>query len=148
MGEAGLMRRLTAVTLTAAAALGLAACGTAPEPDPAAKPSATAATLSPDAKASARSAAGLPPEPDAATRTAYIAALNAIDSDVVHGKDDKAVSRGLNQCTSIKSKSNDRPKLISLTNSRFTSPDHPDGHGLAKAEKILDVVHKNLCPDF
>lgn len=85
--------------------------------------------------------------PDASTRTAYLAALNAIDQDIVHGKDDKAVDRGLNQCTSIKQKY-ERAKLISLTNSRFTSPNHPDGHGLAKAEKILNVVHRNLCPSF
>ncbi|MEU9298819.1 hypothetical protein [Streptomyces sp. NPDC048266] len=133
---------------TAALALVLTACGTTPEPDQAAaKPSTTEATLSPEARASARAAAGIPADPDTATATAYIADLNAIDGDIVHGKDEKAISRGLNQCRSIKD-GKDRAKLIDLTNSRFSSPNHPEGHGLPKAERILDVVHKRLCPGF
>ncbi|MFE6103197.1 hypothetical protein ACFVQ4_25015 [Streptomyces laurentii] len=142
--------KTTSLIALAGLAAALTACGTTPKPvadKPAASPTTTEATLSPQAKASARAAAGIPPEPTAATRAAYIAALDAIDKDVVHGKPDKAVDRGLNQCSSIKG-NKDRAKLIELTNSRFSSPSHPDGHGLAKAEKILDAVHKNLCPDF
>ncbi|MGW4728872.1 hypothetical protein ACWEQC_06775 [Streptomyces shenzhenensis] len=91
--------------------------------------------------------AGLPPSPGPETRTAYIADLDAIDPDIVHGKEDKAVSRGLNQCSSFKA-TTDRKKLVALTDYRFTSPDHPYGHGTAIAEQILDVIHERLCPDF
>jgi hypothetical protein len=94
----------------------------------------------------------LPPKPDLTTRTAYIADLDAIDPDIVHGKEDKAISRGLNQCSSFKTTVDgeklSRQKLVNYTNYRFTSPDHPNGHGTAIAEQILDVVHKHLCPSF
>jgi predicted small lipoprotein YifL len=143
--------RSKTISLLALAGLAaaLTACGPTPKPaaEKPAAPTTAPATLSPKAKASVRAAAGIPPEPTAATRAAYIAALDAIDKDVVHGKPDKAVDRGLNQCSSIKG-GKDRAKLIELTNQRFSSPSHPEGHGLAKAEKILDAVHKNLCPDF
>lgn len=104
-------------------------------------------SLSPKARASIRAAAGLPPSPGVTTREAYLADLDAIDPDIVHGKDDKAVSRGLSQCSSFKA-TKSRAKLIEYANFRFTSPNHPHGHGTAIAEKIVDVVHKHLCPDF
>ncbi|MFG3230809.1 hypothetical protein ACGFZG_03635 [Streptomyces antibioticus] len=94
-----------------------------------------------------RESVGLPPTPNAADWAAYIDDLNAISRDIVHGKEEKAVSRGINQCSSIKS-GFDRPKLIDLTNRRFTSPDHPEGHGTGIAAQILDVVHERICPDF
>lgn len=109
--------------------------------------SSSAPELTDEQRASINAAAGLPPEPDAATAAAYIKALNAIDTDIVHSKDDKAISRGRSQCMSIK-QGYDRAKLVDLTNSRFTSPTHPEGHGTATAGKILDVVHERLCPDF
>jgi len=97
-------------------------------------------------------ASDLPPKPDLATRTAYLADLDAIDPDIVHGKDDKAVSRGRNQCsdfkTTVDGEKLSREKMIANTNYRFTSPDHPNGHGTEIAEQILDVVHKHLCPKF
>ncbi|MFE2936677.1 hypothetical protein [Streptomyces sp. NPDC059278] len=99
-------------------------------------------------RAAARGAAGLPPEPDAATTTAYIKALNAIDADIVHGKTEKAVDRGLNTCSSVKSSPKDQAKLVDLTNQRFSSPNHPDGHGATTAERILKAVRTHLCPDF
>lgn len=112
----------------------------------------------PSKPAASASAAGdewessLPPKPDLATRTAYLADLDVIDPDIVHGKDDKAVSRGRSQCsdfkTTVDGEKLPREKLIANTNYRFTSPDHPNGHGTAIAEQILDVVHKHLCPSF
>jgi hypothetical protein len=42
----------------------------------------------------------------------------------------------------------DRAKLVDLTNKRFTAVGHPDGFGATKAAKILDVVHKRLCPSY
>lgn len=104
-------------------------------------------------EASTSSTAGdLPPKPKPETRTAYLADLDAIDPDIVHGEGDKAVSRGRSQCSSFKTvidgKKLDRAKLIEYTNYRFSSPDHPNGHGTVIAEQILDVVHKHLCPTY
>jgi hypothetical protein len=96
----------------------------------------------------ARKKAGLPPSPEPTQRQAYLDALNAIDPDIVHGKGDKAVSRGLSQCQSIKQHPNERAKQIDLATKWFTSPTHPEGRTSATAEKILDVVHKHICPDF
>ena len=114
----------------------------APKPS-AAKPSAPSAD--PDA---ARAAAGLPAAPEGAARQAFIGGLDAIDRDIVHGKEDKAISRGVNTCSAIKSHPGDRAKQIAQTEQRWTSPTHPEGHGAAKAAKILDVAHKNICPTF
>lgn len=91
---------------------------------------------------------GLPPVPDESNRKSYIVALNAIDTDIVHGKEHTAVERGRNQCSSIKSFPNDEKKWVSLTNQRFTSPNHPDGFGTVKASKILVAVRKYICPSY
>ncbi|MFF9147459.1 hypothetical protein ACF1BN_21640 [Streptomyces sp. NPDC014861] len=104
----------TSLIATASLACALTARGTAENPpaspparqpaSPSDKAGAEAATASPTmlgpaAKAAAREAAGLPPEPDAATAAAYIAALDAIDKDIVHGEEEKAISRGLDTCS-------------------------------------------------
>ncbi|QKW24485.1 hypothetical protein HUT16_25395 [Kitasatospora sp. NA04385] len=90
-------------------------------------------------------AGGLPPEPDAATAARYIAALNAIDPDIVHGKEDTAVSRGRDECSSIgQGKADD--ELVKLALQRFTSPTHPQGFGPGAAVRILDAVRTHLCP--
>ncbi len=97
---------------------------------------------------SAEAEAGIPPKPDAATQQAYISALVAIDPDIVHGKEDKAVSRGRDQCSSVKQWPNDQTKLVDLTQQRFTSPDHPEGFGPDKSAQIIAVVRKYLCPTY
>ncbi|MCF2531763.1 hypothetical protein [Yinghuangia soli] len=104
--------------------------------------------LTAEQRASILAEAGYPPEPDATTWAAYIRDLKAIDPDIVHGKEEKAVDRGRNQCRSIKDHKGDRTKLVDLTNQRFSSPDHPEGFGLSKASRILDVVHQHLCPTY
>lgn len=109
-------------------------------------PAASATTASAPGRTPA--AAGAPPKPDAATQAKYIAALDAIDPAIVGGKEDKAVSRGRDQCTSIGQDPQDRAKLVGLANQRFTAPTHPDGFGVATAEKILDVVHQYICPTY
>lgn len=92
---------------------------------------------------------GLPPVPDAATQAAYLADLRKIDPDIVGDKDPRTiVNRGRDQCSSIKQWPNDRAKLIDLANKRFTAPDHPDGFGAKTAARILDVVHKRICPTW
>ncbi len=86
------------------------------------------------------------PEPDEATWKTYIADLVAIDPDIVHGKEEKAVDRGRDQCSSISGGDLTRAKLVDLTRQRFTSPSHPEGFGPEVAARILDVVHARLCP--
>ncbi|MEU6295023.1 hypothetical protein [Streptomyces erythrochromogenes] len=122
-----------------------------PKPDdkiatspPANAPAATSST-DPDA---ARAAVGLPPEPKGPARKAFLDGLNAIDKDIVHGKDDKAISRGIDTCGIYKRFPGDTAKQVDQTNKRWTSPTHPEGHGLTTATKILAVAHKNICPDF
>ncbi|GAA3280220.1 hypothetical protein [Streptomyces lavendulae] len=155
-------RTATAVLSVVIAAAALTACGSDKATDkttdkpsaktpPAAAPSApptSEATSSPSAPAAAPKGKGIPPKPDAATQAKYIAALTAIDPDIVNTKPDKAVDRGRNQCESIANFPKDDQKQIDLTNQRFTSPNHPDGFGPAKAAKIRDAVHTHLCPTY
>ncbi|WUS96820.1 hypothetical protein OHA46_09030 [Streptomyces sp. NBC_00708] len=81
-----------------------------------------------------RNAAGLPPEPSATARYAHLEALNKIDPRISKpGKEEQTVSRGTDQCGSIKTVK-DRAELIKLTLSRFTIdtrlPDLNDKAGL------------------
>jgi hypothetical protein len=138
----------TITTLAAAGLLALTGCtSVTSEPKPAAKPAAPPAATSanPDA---ARAAAGLPAEPKGAQRQAFLDGLNAIDKDIVHGKDDKAISRGIDTCGAIKSFPGDITKQAEQTNKRWTSPTHPEGHGQTKAAQILAVVHTTICPTY
>lgn len=151
------MRRtaIALTTLAIAATATLTACGgdkggtdsktNAPS---AATSSAPAAAPSKAAVSDAEAKLGIPPKPDAAKRAAYIRALTAIDPDIVHGKEDKAVDRGRNECRSIHDSPKDRAKQVELAKLRFTSPTHPQGFGPTKAAKIRDVVHEHLCPTF
>lgn len=142
----------TAITLLATAGLlTLTGCSSEPKPDskpissqPAAAPAATP-SADPDA---ARAAAGLPPEPKGAQRKAFLDGLNAIDKDIVHGKDDKAISRGIDTCGLVKTFPGDLTKQVEQTNKRWTSPTHPDGHGQVKAAQILAVSQSAICPTF
>lgn len=91
----------------------------------------------------------IPPAPDAATTAAYIAALRAIDPDIVGDKDERTiVNRGRDQCGSVKDSPTDQAKLVELTNKRFTSPKHPEGFGAEKATQILAVVRQHICPTY
>ncbi|MGW2591969.1 hypothetical protein ACWCXC_17120 [Streptomyces sp. NPDC001515] len=138
--------RSTATITVCLLAATLTACSSDSD-DKAAAPEPSATVNQADIDA-ARKAAGLPPRPDAATTAAYIKALDAIDRDIVHGKTEKAVSRGSDTCGLIKRFPGDEAKQADQTNQRWSSPTHPDGHGLATAKKILTVTHKHLCPDF
>lgn len=142
-------RTITAGLAAAAALLTLTACSTTEEASTVEKPGTSAPSSPSQADLDkAREAAGLPPKPDAATARAFVDALNAIDPDIVHGKDEKAVSRGSDTCGIIKRYPDDQAKQIEQTNKRWISANHPDGHGLATAEKILHAAHEHLCPDF
>ncbi|MCT2584624.1 hypothetical protein [Actinophytocola gossypii] len=89
---------------------------------------------------------GVPAKPDEATAVAYVADLEAIDPDIVHGKPDKAVSRGRDQCSSVAEWPDDQAKLVGLVQRRFISPDHPEGFDPDKSARILAVVRQYLCP--
>jgi hypothetical protein len=142
----GTVRTRTASIAAALIITSLTACEDKGDMD--SKPAATKSDISQADRDKAREAAGLPAEPKGAQRQAFIDGLNAIDPDVVHGKEDKAVSRGIDTCGILKRFPGDRAKQIDQSNRRWSSPMHPEGHGLAKAAKILDVAHKNICPDF
>ncbi|MGW9210963.1 hypothetical protein ACWGR4_28740 [Embleya sp. NPDC055664] len=116
-----------------------------PKPGAPAAPAAPATTAGPGT-AAAPGAAVAVPKPDPATQAKYVADLDAIDPAIVNGKADRAVSRGRDQCTSIKQWPGDQTKLIGLTDQRFTTPNGPIG--AAKAERVLAVVRKHICPDF
>jgi hypothetical protein len=143
--------RTLAAVLAAVAALALSACDDSTG-KPAASASKPAKTVDPSKAAKdladAREAAGLPPSVAPAARAAFLDGLNAIDPDIVHGKDDKAVSRGLDSCSSIKNFPGDRAKQVKLIGMRFSSPTHPEGRDTATATKIRDLAHKHICPSF
>lgn len=155
-GRAVNHRATTALTAILIAAAGLTACGSNKDsdakssgttPPPAAASSAPAAAPS-HAVSDTEAKLGIPPKPDAATKAKYIAALTAIDPDIVHGKEDKAVDRGRNECRTIHDSPKDPAKQADMADKRFTSPTHPQGFGAAKAAKIRDAVHEHLCPTF
>ncbi|WKU03747.1 hypothetical protein [Micromonospora sp. HUAS LYJ1] len=123
----------------------LAGCGSS-EDAPQAAPT-TPGGLSSEAIEKAEEAAGIPPKPDQKTAEAYLAALRKIDPEIVGDKDpDRIIDRGRDQCSTIKGFPDDQAKVIMFVNTRFTSPDHPDGFGDAKAKKINEVVKKYICP--
>ncbi|MFE1735235.1 hypothetical protein ACFW6X_34710 [Streptomyces bacillaris] len=146
------MRTRTTTLLVSAVLLAtLTACETTPdEATPAAGPKASATpTLTDEQRAEVREAAGFPDEPDAATAAEFIKALDAIDPRIADGKNDKAVSRGLNQCSSIKDFGKDQEKLSTLALGRFTIDTRlPELNSPETGTKINDAVHKHLCPDF
>ncbi|TXS50157.1 hypothetical protein EAO77_28010 [Streptomyces sp. t39] len=97
-----------------------------------------------------REAAGLPPSPKPGARADYLAALNAIDVRIIKpNKEDQAVSRGLNQCGSIKRHPDDEAKLAELALDRFTvSTRLPEIATPDTGRRINTAVHEHLCPDF
>ncbi|MFG2307653.1 hypothetical protein ACGFS9_03020 [Streptomyces sp. NPDC048566] len=141
-------RTITAVTLASLALASLTACES--EEKNAVDSKSQPPSISASDKAKAREAAGLPPEPTAATRAAFLDALNAIDSRIIKpGKEDQAVDRGINQCSSIKATPDDTDKLAQLALDRFTVTTRlPDISNPATGTKIVEAVHKHLCPDF
>ncbi|MER8187345.1 hypothetical protein [Kitasatospora sp. NPDC094015] len=136
-----------AAASSASAAAGSPTAPIAPsEPAPQGTAASTAPSTAPEAsKPAPPSDAGLPPAPDSAATAKLIAALDAIDPEIVAGKPDKAVDAARNQCQAIFNFPKDRPKLVELTNQRFTSPAHPGGFGPEKADKILTALQSTLC---
>ncbi|GAA2364782.1 hypothetical protein [Streptomyces carpaticus] len=112
------------------------------------EPAAAEQELTDEQLAEAQERAGIPPEPDAETAAAYVAALEAIDPDIVHGKAEKVIDRGRSQCQTIGSYPDDREHQVAQADVRFSSPDHPEGFGPEVAEQILDITHEHICPTY
>ncbi|MEU9147267.1 hypothetical protein [Streptomyces sp. NPDC048349] len=147
-------RHHTATALLAvAAALALTACSSDssdPKPDTAAPTNSSAPAAPSDTTPTAASPSndtGIPPEPGPQQRTIYLAALNGIDPEIVNGKEDKAVSRGRDQCAAMKDEK-DPTKRVAQVEKRFIGPNHPDGFGPTKSALILAAVQANICPTY
>lgn len=96
---------------------------------------------------SAAAAAGLPAKPDQATADAYIAALAAIDPDIVAGKDpDRIVGRGRDACAAAARHPGDTAAAVEAVRLRFTAPGHPGGFTGDVPARIWEVVQAHLCP--
>ncbi len=140
----------TAAALTAAALLALTGCssdttGPAPKPAPPSSAPPAAAPASPATDPAAGT--GIPPEPSPEKRAAYIKTLTAIDPEVVNGKEDKAVSRGRDQCAAMKGEK-EPTKRVAQVEKRFIGPNHPNGFGPVKSTAILAAVQANICPSY
>ncbi|WP_052390869.1 hypothetical protein [Streptomyces sp. NRRL B-24484] len=157
-------RSLT-VVVAAVAALGLAGCsgstGSTPKADPAA-PASAAAPATPAASGAAASDpaaatptgakpappsdAGLPAEPDAGTAAKLVAALKALNPDIVSAGPEKTVEAARKECQAVYNYPKDRAKLVEVTGSTFTSATHPQGFGPEVSAKILAAVQASgLC---
>ncbi|MFD3537601.1 hypothetical protein [Streptomyces sp. NPDC058664] len=92
-------------------------------------------------------AAGLPAKPDAATRQAYLDALNAVGPRIIKpDKEDQAVSRGINQCSSNQD-DRGRTKLATLALDRFTVTTRLSNIATSETGKaIVKAVRTHLCP--
>ncbi|WP_309238181.1 hypothetical protein [Actinoplanes aureus] len=113
----------------------------APTPDAAANSKAAAAI------AEAEKAAGIPPKPSDEIAAKYLAALRKINPEIVGDTDpERLIDRGRDQCVTIKSFPDEPDKVLMFTNTRFSSPDHPNGLGDATAKKINKVIVKYICP--
>ncbi|BCB83485.1 hypothetical protein [Phytohabitans suffuscus] len=124
-------------------ALSAGACGDdSPDPAPRLVPPVT--TPGPGREA----VAGIAPLPDQATALEFVDVLIAIDRDIVHNQEEKAVDRGRDLCAAVKSTPDDEPKLVQATIRRFTSPNHPKGFGEAKSKRILAATRKYICPSY
>lgn len=115
-------------------------------PSAGATPTASETELTEQQRKEIREGAGIPEDPSPANRKAFLAALNAIDPDIVHGKPDKAISRAKDTCSSAKTYAGQPKKLVGVVQRRWTSPTHPEGRSPAVARRIFKAVRKYICP--
>ncbi|MER7776017.1 hypothetical protein ABTZ21_13610 [Streptomyces sp. NPDC096191] len=141
--------RARAIVFCSATALALALTACSAEEGPTADTAASRSAVAAQEEA-ARKAAGLPPEPSATARYRYLEALDAIDERISEpGTDEQAVSRGLNQCGSINATPDDTAKLAQQALERFTIDTRlPDINTVETGERLVQAVHKHLCPDY
>ncbi|MFC9811377.1 DUF732 domain-containing protein [Streptomyces virginiae] len=135
-----------ATLLATVTLLALTGCTSEPEADARPTPVATTPSASPTAAGPA-DAAGVPPEPTGEKRVIYLATLGGIDPEIVNGDDDRAISRGRDQCAAMKDEK-DPTERVAQVEQRFTGPDHPNGFGPTKSALILATVQANICPTY
>ncbi|MEU8473750.1 hypothetical protein [Streptomyces hygroscopicus] len=128
-------RHFTIVALAAAGLLALTACDSGDDkaddkPNP--TPSVDMSKIQKEA--------GIPPEPTGAKRAALIAALKAIDPQIV-ADEDKAISNARNQCSSLHN-GGKRPDYFAAQ--RFGNDQHPVSE--ANGKLINAALRKTLCP--
>ncbi|MFF3931453.1 hypothetical protein [Streptomyces hirsutus] len=142
--------RTTTAAALAVLALALTACGGQEEPPAGDDGGSRSAGIGAEEQDKARGAAGLPVEPSTTARYRFLETLDAIDRRISEpGTDEQAVSRGLDQCGSLKASPDGRDRLIRQTLERFALPTGlPDLNTPKTGGKILDAVHEHLCPDF
>jgi hypothetical protein len=146
-------RQVWALAGAMAAAGMVIACGSGGSDDEAGNVPAAPVTPTADASAvaaaiaAAEKAAGIPPYPNDETVAKYLTALKKINPEILEGRDpERIVDRGRDQCVTIKSFPDEPDKVLTFTNTRFSSPDHPNGFGDATAKKINKVIVKYICP--
>ncbi|MDT0381419.1 DUF732 domain-containing protein [Streptomyces sp. DSM 42041] len=129
-------RHLTTTAGLALAALTLTACGADNTPDTKPQPETPAASspTQPDP------GTGIPPEPTGAARDAYLAALEAIDPQLVADAD-KAIDAGRNQCSSLNGGGTDPAGTAAA---RFSMGGNQVSEQQAKA--INQALRQTLCP--
>lgn len=120
--------------------------GTA-DPTPVSTATSEPPPLTSEQWASLEPKSNFPPQPSPRNAAAFLARLEAINPELVEDRDpDALVNRGLDECRDLK----ERPKGQWLTwvNTRFTSPEHPNGFDDGTAGKVLAAVRKYICPTY
>ncbi|CDR10224.1 hypothetical protein [Streptomyces iranensis] len=128
-------RHFTIIAIAAACLLALTAC----DGDDKADNSKASATPSVDTSKIEKDL-GIPPEPTGAKRTALIAALKAIDPQIV-ADEDKAISNARNQCQALHH-GGQKPDYFAAQ--RFGNDQHPVSE--ANGKLINAALRKTLCP--
>ena len=84
--------------------------------------------------------------PDTDTAAKLVAALKALNPDIVSAGPEKTVEAARKECQAVYNYPKDHAKLVELTGSTFTSAAHPQGFGPEVSEKILAAVQASgLC---
>lgn len=129
-------RHIAIAAIAAACLLALTACDSG---DDKADNSKASATPSVD-MSKIQKDAGIPPEPTGAKRAALLAALKAIDPQIVTDED-KAISNARNQCSALRN-GGQRPDYFAAQ--RFGNDQHPVSE--ANGKLINAALRKTLCP--
>ncbi|MEK8108667.1 hypothetical protein NKG94_34535 [Micromonospora sp. M12] len=79
---------------------------------------------------------------------AYLAALRKIDPRSSATRTPTGWSTGAGPVHQHQEWPNDQATVLKFANTRFTSPEHPNGFGDTKAKKINEAVRKHICPTY
>lgn len=91
----------------------------------------------------------IPPKPSPEKAAAFVAALEGINPELVEDRSaESLVSRGRDQCATIKDWPGDEAKWTWWAQQRFTSPQRPEGYDAATANRIIKAARKYICPSY